>query len=49
MFDILDTVLERARAKGAPDVEVFAERSTSRRWGCASSPAAPSVTPTPPT
>jgi len=31
MFDILDTVLERARAKGAPDVEVFAERSTSRR------------------
>jgi PmbA protein len=31
MFDILDAVLERARAKGAPDVEVFAERSTSRR------------------
>jgi PmbA protein len=31
MFEILDTVLERARAKGAPDVEVFAERSTSRR------------------
>jgi PmbA protein len=31
MFDILDSVLARARAKGAPDVEVFAERSTSRR------------------
>jgi len=31
MFDILDTVLERARATGASDVEVFAERSTSRR------------------
>ena len=31
MFDILDAVLARARAKGASDVEVFAERSTSRR------------------
>ena len=31
MFDILDAVLERARAKGSPSVEVFAERSTSRR------------------
>jgi len=31
MFDILDAVLERARARGASDVEVFAERSTSRR------------------
>jgi PmbA protein len=31
MFDIIDSVLERALAKGAPAVEVFAERSTSRR------------------
>ncbi|MEI6448687.1 MAG: TldD/PmbA family protein [Actinomycetes bacterium] len=31
MFDILDAVLERARAKGAAEVEVYAERSTSRR------------------
>ena len=31
MFDILDAVLERARARGAADVEVFGESSTSRR------------------
>ena len=31
MFDILDAVLERARARGAAEVEVFGERSTSRR------------------
>jgi PmbA protein len=31
MFDVLDSVLERARAQGVSDVEVFAERSTSRR------------------
>ena len=31
MFEILDAVLERAQARGAADVEVFGERSTSRR------------------
>ncbi len=31
MFDILDAVLERAQARGAADVEVFGERSTSHR------------------
>ena len=31
MFDIFDAVLERARTTGAADVEVYAERSTSRR------------------
>jgi PmbA protein len=31
MFDVVDSVLERARAQGVSDVEVFAERSTSRR------------------
>ncbi len=31
MFDILDGVLERARARGASEVEVYGERSTSRR------------------
>ena len=31
MFDVVDSVLERARAQGVGDVEVFAERSTSRR------------------
>jgi PmbA protein len=31
MFEILDAVLERAQARGAADVEVFGERSTSHR------------------
>lgn len=31
MFPVLDAVLERARRQGAVDVEVFGERSTSRR------------------
>jgi PmbA protein len=31
MFDILDAVLERAQARGAADVEVFGESSTSHR------------------
>ncbi|MBE0528830.1 MAG: TldD/PmbA family protein, partial [Thermoleophilia bacterium] len=31
MFEILDTVLERAAARGATDVEVYGERSTSHR------------------
>ena len=31
MFDVLDGVLERARARGASEVEVYGERSTSRR------------------
>jgi PmbA protein len=31
MFDILDAVLERAQARGAADIEVFGESSTSRR------------------
>ncbi len=31
MFEILDTMLERAAARGAADVEVYGERSTSHR------------------
>jgi PmbA protein len=31
MFDVVDAALERARVRGVKDVEVFAERSTSRR------------------
>ena len=31
MFEILDAVLERAQARGAADVEVYGERSTSHR------------------
>jgi len=31
MFDVVDGVLERAAAQGVRDVEVYAERSTSRR------------------
>ena len=31
MFDLLDAVLERAAARGAGDVEVYAERGVSRR------------------
>ena len=31
MFEVVDSVLDRARAQGVGDVEVFAERSTSRR------------------
>jgi len=31
MFDVVDAALERARAQGLRDVEVYAERSTSRR------------------
>ena len=31
MFDIVDSVLERALALGVREVEVYAERSTSRR------------------
>jgi PmbA protein len=31
MFDVVDAALDRARAQGLDDVEVYAERSTSRR------------------
>jgi len=31
MFDVVDAALERARAQGVRDVEVYAERSASRR------------------